>query len=103
MPIITIKGTEIDFRPMTREKAALWQKVCTELGLHTYCPFRACRRHRRCATRQVLCDQIMRQEVNAIVLPAVEARLAGQSANAGAAATEDRAQAATEARRKPRR
>jgi hypothetical protein len=76
MPMVTIKGEEIDFRPMTREQAALWQQICTELGLHDYCSFRACRRAHRCATRQVLCHQAIRQEINAIVMPLLQERMA---------------------------
>ncbi len=76
MPMVTIKGTEIDFRPMTPEVAAILRKICTELGLPTHCPFRACRRARRCATRQVLCHQALRQEINAIIRPVIREQAA---------------------------
>ena len=76
MTMVTIKGVEIDFRPMTASQAALWQRVCTALGLHHYCSFRACRRAHRCATRQVLCHQALRHEINAIVGPVLRERLA---------------------------
>ena len=84
MPMVTIKGEIVDFRPMTPKQAAIWQQVCTALGLHDYCPFRACRRAHRCATRQVLCHQIMRQEINAIVMPIFEERLAKNAPNPAA-------------------
>jgi hypothetical protein len=88
MPMVTIKGEEIDLRPMTREQAAIYRQICTELNLHEYCPFRACRRARRCATRQVLCHQALRQEINAIVEPLLRERLAkGPEAYDAAAVT----------------
>jgi hypothetical protein len=83
MPMVTIRGEEVDFRPLTPQQAALLQQVCTALGLHDYCPFHACRRAHRCATRQVLCDQFMRQEINAIVTPIFRERLAKTAAAAG--------------------
>ncbi len=76
MPMVTIRGEEVDLRPMTREQAAIYRQICTELNLHEYCPFRACRRAHRCATRQVLCHQVMRQEINAIVTPIFQEQLA---------------------------
>ncbi len=83
MPMVTIKGTEIDFRPMSQEVTAVLRQICTELGLATYCPFRACRRAHRCATRQVICYQALRQEINAIIKPALQERLAKTSEAAG--------------------
>lgn len=49
--------------------AEIMRQVCTELGLADYCPFPACRRRKRCATAQVLCYQILRQDINAMILP----------------------------------
>ncbi len=66
---IRVDGEDIEIRPMTPERAAFMREACTHLGLATYCPFRVCRRNRRCGTKDVLCYQIMRQEVNAILLP----------------------------------
>jgi len=76
MTMVTIKGVDVDFRPLTAEQAARLQLICTALGLPDYCSFRACRRSRRCATRQVICYQALRHEINAIVDPIFNQRLA---------------------------
>lgn len=76
MPMITIKGVEIDFRPLSPDEANRLRPICTSLHLHEYCRFRACRRHKRCATRQVLCHQAVRQEINAIIMPVLRRGLA---------------------------
>jgi hypothetical protein len=82
MPTVTIRGSEVDLSPMTREQAAIYRRICSELGLPECCPFRACRRARHCATRQVLCYQVLRQEINAMLEPEVQARRAAMAASA---------------------
>lgn len=74
---VLIKGEEVELRPMTPQAADLFRRLCTEIGLPAYCPFKACRRTRRCATAQVICYQMLREELNAVVLPALRARLDG--------------------------
>lgn len=81
MPMVTIRGTEIDLRPMTPEVASALQHVCTELGLSRYCPFSACKRAHRCATRQVICYQALRQEINAIIRPIIREQAAKAAAD----------------------
>lgn len=58
-----IRGEAIDFRPIPRERAPEVRAFCTKLGLQTGCPFPACKRARRCATRQALCYQSLRPEI----------------------------------------
>jgi hypothetical protein len=100
MTMVTIRGDQIDLRPMTPVTAAILRQICTELGLPSHCPFRACRRHRRCATKQVLCHQALRQEINAIVMPLLRERLAaGPEADDEAAVTPVTGRVAPSARR----
>ena len=62
-----IKGEEIDVRPLDTRTAAFWQRVCTAIGMHEYCHFKSCLRHRRCSTRLVICWQVCRPEIVAMV------------------------------------
>jgi hypothetical protein len=54
-------------------------KPCTAAEFPYGCPFRGCRRNRRCSTTEVICRQILRDELNAIILPALRARRDGGS------------------------
>ena len=45
------------------------------IGLHRHCPHAVCGRAGRCATREVLCYQVLREEINAVLRPIVRKRL----------------------------
>jgi hypothetical protein len=68
---------EAELRPMEPRVAEFFRAVCTELGLAERCPFKPCRRQRRCATPKVLCYQALRGPINALVQPALRARAEG--------------------------
>ncbi len=71
------KDEAVDVEALRKEKADMLRAVCTELGLPDNCPFKACRRARRCSTARVICYQVLRQEINALVLPMLRARTDG--------------------------
>jgi len=48
------------------------RRYCTELGLYRHCGFKACARAGQCATRDVMCYQILREEMNAHLRPYVK-------------------------------
>ena len=54
------------------------RRYCTELGLHRHCGFKACARAGACATRDVMCYQILREPMNERLRPVVRAALARQ-------------------------
>jgi hypothetical protein len=62
-----IKGEDVDVRPLDPKAAAFWQRVCTEIGMHEHCRFKSCVRHRRCSTQLVICWQVCREEIVAMV------------------------------------
>ena len=74
---VIIRGEKVTIRPMEPKVAAFWRSICTEAGFPRGCPFRGCRRNMRCSTTEVICRQILREELNAIILPALRARLDG--------------------------
>lgn len=45
------------------------------IGLSRHCPYAVCGRAGRCATRDVLCYQVLREEMNAVLRPIVRERL----------------------------
>jgi hypothetical protein len=51
------------------------RRYVDSIGLYRHCPHAACGRAGRCATRDVLCYQVLREEINAHLRPAVRARL----------------------------
>jgi hypothetical protein len=57
----------VSISPLGNEAAAALRLICTHLGLATHCPANACKRARACATRQVLCWQIRRYEINQLI------------------------------------
>ena len=57
----------VSISPLGKELAAALRSICTRLGLATYCPANTCRRAKACATRQVLCWQILREEINPLI------------------------------------
>jgi hypothetical protein len=54
--------------PLGKDFAEALRVICTHLGHATYCPAAVCKRARACATRDVLCWQVAREEVNSIIL-----------------------------------
>ena len=74
---IRVGGKDIEIIELTPLWTDIARHACTELGLANVCPFRVCKRNRTCGTRDVLCYQILRQEVNAILLPLLQARANG--------------------------
>ena len=100
MKTMRVDGEDVQIRPMRPEWAAFMRDFCTDIGLATGCPLRPCRRARRCATKEVICYQIVREEVNAILMPLLQARAAGaETAPPEAAGAEDGPSTATVARR----
>lgn len=73
-----IQDKDIDIRPLDPLSADLFRRFCTQMGLPNVCPFKACRRSRRCATAEVLCYQVLREKINAILQPALRARARGE-------------------------
>jgi hypothetical protein len=75
-----IKGEEVDVRPLDPKTAAFWRGVCTEIGMHRYCRFKSCVRHRRCSTALVICWQVCRVEIVAMVDDVRRRRAAAEGA-----------------------
>ena len=69
---------DIQIRPLHPKRAEFWRAICTRIGLHKACGFKACSRRKGCATRDVLCYQAIRRELNALILPALQARRDGR-------------------------
>jgi hypothetical protein len=81
--------------------AAVFRMVCDGLGLAEHCPYRPCRRARRCNTRHVLCWQENRDLINPLIQEAMRARrAAGGLEEPELAATGETAEAAAPARRR---
>jgi hypothetical protein len=62
--------------PLDPRMAAVFRTVCDGLGLAEHCPYRPCRRARRCSTRHVLCWQENRDLINPLIQDAMRARRA---------------------------
>lgn len=75
--VMRIGGEDVEIRPIKPLRARIMRAVCTEFGLAETCSFSACRRGRRCAAAEVYCYQALRQEINAILMPALRARANG--------------------------
>ncbi len=53
----------------------LVRRYADVIGLHRVCGHEACRRAKRCATREVMCYQALREPINEQLRPIVRARL----------------------------
>ncbi len=73
---------EAELRPMEPRVAEFFRAVCTELGLAERCPFKPCRRQRRCATAKVLCYQALRYREGALLPGASRADQRARAAGA---------------------
>ena len=75
--VVRIRGEDIEIRPIRPETREIMRKICNALGLPAACPFKSCRRTKRCATAEVLCYRVIRKHINTLIMPIVRARRDG--------------------------
>jgi hypothetical protein len=66
---------DIAILPLPPLLEKLVRRYADVIGLHRVCPHEACRRAKRCATREVMCYQVLREPMNERLRPIVRARL----------------------------
>ncbi|HZP18966.1 MAG TPA: hypothetical protein VFB16_02050 [Bauldia sp.] len=59
---------DLRIEPLDRRAAQMLQAICTWLGFARSCPYGACRRAGRCATREVICWQTLREPLRPLIL-----------------------------------
>jgi len=57
-----------DAEPLDPAIARFLRSICTTFGLHRGCPYKVCRRANACATRNAVCYQAMKADMQPIVL-----------------------------------